>query len=392
MSVPSDPPAGVFASALTASAPAGIAVILLRRRDGRSDPAGPLRPLFRSRGGKPLPAELGDRVVYGDLIADGEVIDDVVISRGPAGIEIHCHGGPAVVRRILAALAAGGAQIEPGDAAVRWAGARTGSAAPATDSTAPAIRAEALAVLPQALTWRSVEILMGQSEAGLAAAARRALDTGDLSELRRAAPAAVGRRLYEPPTVVIAGKPNVGKSTLANALFGSDRAIVSAVPGTTRDWSHDPVELDGLAVRLSDTAGIRPTDDPIEREGVSRAVERIGLADAVIVLLDGSRPVEADDDGLIRRLAGDRRAVWARNKADLPPAWTDGPAGMIAISAARQTGLTELIAAVMGRLGLEGLSAETPVMFTERQERLAAAALDTSGAERGEKLRELLGL
>jgi tRNA modification GTPase len=381
VSRPSNESGEPTAALLTGTAPAGIAVILIRPPNGGADPAAPLRALFRARSGRTLPAELGDRVFYGDFVADGEVIDDVVVSRGPAGVEIHCHGGPAPAARILAALAGVGVRTVPGAPGMRWqAGAG-----------APAIRAEAMGVLPRVLTWPAAEILLAQSETALAAAARRARETGDPAALRSAVPLSVGRRLYEPPAVVIAGRPNAGKSTLANALFGRRHSLVSPEPGTTRDYVREPADLGGFAVWLIDTAGLRGTDEPIEREGVRRAHERISEADAVVAVLDGSRPLEPEDARLRLRFANDPRVVWVRNKSDLPPAWGEPALPAVAISAERETGLEELVAAVLGRLGLAGLTPATPVVFTPRQDGLIAAALSArDGGARSAALDELL--
>lgn len=126
-----------------------------------------------------------------------------------------------------------------------------------------------------------------------------------------------GRLLREGATVAIVGRTNVGKSTLFNRLAGSERAIVTNVPGTTRDLLTDVVSLSGVPLTLVDTAGARDTEDPVEREGVSRAARAREAADLVVLVLDGSQPLGPEDAELLRLTRSQPRVV-AVNKADLP--------------------------------------------------------------------------
>ncbi len=124
-----------------------------------------------------------------------------------------------------------------------------------------------------------------------------------LAESRR------GRLLREGITVAIAGRPNVGKSTLFNRLAGVERAIVTAVPGTTRDLITEAVMLSGVRMTLVDTAGVRSTTDPVEREGVLRAEKAIAAADVVVVVLDASAPLAEADRDLLEATASRPRVV-----------------------------------------------------------------------------------
>jgi len=131
-----------------------------------------------------------------------------------------------------------------------------------------------------------------------------------------------GRLVREGGQVVILGKPNVGKSTLFNLLLGAPRAIVTDVAGTTRDLLTETLELDGIAITLVDTAGMRVTADVIESEGVRRARGALDVARVVVLVLDQSRPLEDDDATLLDLTCSVDRVVVV-NKIDLPPAWTD---------------------------------------------------------------------
>ncbi len=125
-----------------------------------------------------------------------------------------------------------------------------------------------------------------------------------------------GRILREGARVVILGRPNVGKSSLLNRLLKEERAIVTAVPGTTRDVIEESIDLDGVTIRLIDTAGVRDTDDLVEQEGIKRARAAREDADLVLIVVDGSIPLTSDDHELIRA-ASDRKHVVVLNKADL---------------------------------------------------------------------------
>jgi tRNA modification GTPase len=128
-----------------------------------------------------------------------------------------------------------------------------------------------------------------------------------------------GRILREGARVVILGRPNVGKSSLLNRLLKEERAIVTAVPGTTRDVIEESIDLDGVMIRLVDTAGVRKTEDVVEQEGIKRARAAQHEADLLLVVVDGSVPLTSDDRELLSAV-GDHKHVVVLNKADLPTA------------------------------------------------------------------------
>ena len=153
----------------------------------------------------------------------------------------------------------------------------------------------------------------------------------------------------EGANVVITGKPNVGKSSLLNALTGRKKAIVTDIPGTTRDLITDMINIQGVPVNLVDTAGIREPKDEIEKEGIALVWENLANADVVIILLDGSKPITAEDREVIQRNKNGKIII-AINKIDLQPAWETGTiagllpqdAKILHISAKFGAGLTEL--------------------------------------------------
>lgn len=171
---------------------------------------------------------------------------------------------------------------------------------------------------------------------------------------RLLADAAHGRLVRDGAQVVIAGKTNVGKSSLFNRLAGRARVIVTDVPGTTRDLVTERIDLDGLALTLVDTAGLRASSDVVEQEGVARAREAFRVATHLLVVLDGSAPLDEDDWEVLRVTESHPRTVVV-NKADQQEAWDAailGTRAVVRVSAARDIGIDhlrrELVRAVCG--------------------------------------------
>ena len=148
-----------------------------------------------------------------------------------------------------------------------------------------------------------------------------------------------GRLVREGLQIAIVGRPNVGKSSLFNALAGAARAIVNEQPGTTRDLVTETIDLDGLRVTLIDTAGLRETVDPIESEGVRRSEQAVTVADVVLLLVDGSVPLEDRDRDLIKQRI-DNKALIVKTKQDLGEAWHQ--ADCVSVSASTGLGLETL--------------------------------------------------
>lgn len=192
-----------------------------------------------------------------------------------------------------------------------------------------------------------------------------------------------GRLLREGITTAIVGSPNVGKSTLMNLLAGYERSIVTDIAGTTRDVIEDRVRLGELLLCLSDTAGIRNTDDAVEKLGVARSVSRLEQCDLILAIFDGSRPLDDGDKSLLERLDG-RLAIGICNKSDLPRAADmetirRHTCATLEISARDGQGVGELERTIAKLAGMDKLDSGAAMLANSRQLSCAVSALKSLG-------------
>lgn len=312
---------------------------------------------FRARSGRPLAAYPADQIVVGRF--GGDTGEEVVARRcGDTAVELHCHGGRAAVARIEQSLVSAGCQR------VTWRDwTRTQSDDP--------IAAAALVALAEARSERTAAILLDQYRGALRRAVeeiRQDIDRGDAPSARQRidtllARKRLGRHLTRPWSVVLAGRTNVGKSSLLNALAGYERAIVHHEPGTTRDAVAITTAIDGWPVELCDTAGLRAADDAVERAGVERTRERLAQADLVVLVADQSVPWSAEDQALADEWPA---AVLVHNKCDLPAPPGHRPAGL-STSALCGEGIDVLLATIGGRLAPDPPPPGAPVPFSSEQ-------------------------
>lgn len=302
---------------------------------------------------KPVSARVNRQAQFGRLTspADAELIDEAVVTyfqapgsyTGEDVVEISCHNNPLIIERLLAALIDQGARAAgPGEFTLRAFLSRKMDLS----------QAEAVAGIIDARTRRGLSLSLRQLEGGLSARIaeikQRVLEIASYIEVNLDfneddidvyEPAALekkaqrvlaqidslissyhyGRLLSEGLRMVLLGKPNAGKSSLLNALLNRDRAIVSAIPGTTRDYIEEQMEIDGIPVQVVDTAGVRETMDPIEEMGVKKALQHVKSADVVLAIFDASGAIDGDDRRLLaylQQVPETTPVVIVLNKAD----------------------------------------------------------------------------
>jgi tRNA modification GTPase len=356
---------------------------------------------------------------------DGGVMDEVmaVLMRAPRSYtredvaEIHCHGGGLLVRRIIDLFIDAGARLaRPGEFTLRAF----------LNGRIDLTRAEAVIDLIRARSQQACEVAISQLGGGLARRLgefrqrladmlvqveaaidfpEEALDLVGQEKLGRKAGNLLvdmdaildsfeaGRLLREGLSILIVGRPNVGKSSLMNALLGEARAIVTEIPGTTRDTIEEDLVLGGLPVRLVDTAGVRETRDPVELEGVRRARAKVETADLVLLVVDGSVAPDGDDL-LALEMCRQRDVLLVVNKSDLASL----PLGdcfeglpRIFVSAREGDGLLQLHQYLRDHFfrGVKEEGRET-VMLTERRHRQALVrAREAVGRFRGALAQEM---
>ncbi len=332
---------GTIAAIATANGAGGIAIVRVSG-DGAEEI---LYKLF-------VPAKRRERfeshrLMYGRAVdEDGETLDEVmaVLMRAPATYtredvaEIHCHGGGVSARAVLdRALALGARMAEPGEFTKRAF----------LNGRIDLSRAEAVMQLIGANSQAAARASVRQMEGGISSFVSKVADrlTGVLAlleastdfpeeveeetaapeivdalravsrEIRIRSDARCARVLREGASIVLAGKPNVGKSSLMNALLNQERAIVTAIPGTTRDVLTERISIGGVMAELSDTAGQRDTDDPVEKIGVDRARLAAESADVVLIVLDTASEPDEYDVELVK--SADERSIICLNKSDL---------------------------------------------------------------------------
>jgi tRNA modification GTPase len=362
--------------------------------------------IFRARGGATI--DRPNRAQFGFLIdtASSEFLDEVIVTyfRAPHSytgedvIEISCHGSPVVLSRVLELVTAQGARLaEPGEFTFRaflnkridlaqaqavrdiisaqtryqarvatrqLEGALSNRLAPARDALV-----EIIVHLESSVEFVEDDI---SPEALSALSAKLDKTIASLKEV--AVSFSFGRYVKEGFDLAIVGRPNVGKSSVFNRLVGQPRAIVTEIPGTTRDALYESTSIAGVPVRLIDTAGIRETTDPVEAIGITRSRSAIADADISLVILDASAPVTGDDLRLLDQVPETRR-ILALNKSDLParlaPASLDGREEALNISALTGEGFDKLTEMIFQRLSGETIVERDDLMITDARQHAA---------------------
>lgn len=365
-----------IAAISTAMSPSGIGIV---RISGKSS-MDVISRVYRSKGGKKNILNAPDHTIHYGYVYDGEeCIDEVLvmIMKGPKTytgedtVEIDCHGGVFAMKKVLETVLKHGAVLaEPGEFTKRafLNGRLDLSQAEAVMDVIQAKNASALknsmrqlkGSVHKVITEIRRDILyhMAYIESALDDPEHISLD-GYPQELRIVVDnllkkieklletASDGRMIREGIRTVILGKPNAGKSSLLNVLVGENRAIVTDIAGTTRDILEEYIHFHGLTLQMIDTAGIRNTEDAVEKIGVGKAREVAKEADLILFVVDSSLPLDENDEDIISMIR-DKKAIVLYNKTDLVPCvnmeelkrMTGKP--VLPISALEETGIDEL--------------------------------------------------
>jgi tRNA modification GTPase len=333
------------------STPSGEGAIAIVRLSGE-DAVKIADKIFKSVKGKRLAEAITHTIHYGHLIDphEGQVVEEVMVSvmKGPKTftkedvIEINCHGGIVSVKRVLQLVLKNGARLaEPGEFTKRAF----------LNGRIDLSQAEAVMDLIRAKTDRAMNVALGQMEGRLSTLIRKLrqeiLETlahvevnidypeyDDVEEMthkmlmeksglvreelkKLLQTSQQGKILREGLSTVIIGRPNVGKSSLLNSLVHENKAIVTDIPGTTRDVIEEYVNVRGVPLRLLDTAGIRETEDIVERIGVERSRQVLKEADLILLVLNSADPLTIEDENLFKAVEG-MDVIVIVNKTDLP--------------------------------------------------------------------------
>jgi len=418
-----------IAAIATPAGPGGIGILRVSGTEARAMGARLFRPLKKGLLAQDLPPR---RLVLGRAMdAAGRELDQVlaVYFAAPHSyttedvLEIQSHGGPAVLRELLAAALATGCRLaRPGEFTLRaYLGGRlelsqAEAVAQLINASSGAEARLALAGLAGGLARRLVPVRAALTRA--AAVVEAGIDFPDeldeivgpetiaalrqeaLDPLQRLVAERAERRVWrEGAMVVLCGRPNVGKSSLFNALLGSERAIVTSIAGTTRDAIEEAALLGGVVCRLTDTAGLGLEPGELEALGRQAARERLGSADLALVVLDGAEPLTDEDLAVLAATAGMPRGI-AVNKSDLAPAWELSEAGEGAkrVSAKFGQGLSELAGAIGAALtGGRAEPAPGEAVASQRQAEALAACAEAlwralAGLESSEPRMELISV
>lgn len=398
-----------IAALATAVGQAAIAVVRISGDDAEAV----ARRVFRGRSPDRWETH---RLVLGRVVdAEERTLDQclAVIMRAPTSysgedvVELHCHGGATVARSVLAAVLRAGARpaergeftsravlngkldLAQAEAVADLIAARTERAVRAAAAQLEGALSRAVATLRHRLVGVAamLEVAIDFAEEDVGVLDRDALlgtTSGIAAELRAlAATYGHGRLLREGIRVALVGRPNSGKSSLLNRLIGSDRAIVTAVAGTTRDVIEESLDIDGMAITLSDTAGLRASADVVEQIGIAKTYEEIREADLVIGVFDGSA-LWSDEDNTVIAALRHKKSISLINKVDLPgklnfPA-VDSGSRQLLVSAKTGEGMHAIRRAIVEIVGLD--SDDTGGVTVTRERHLAAIESAAAAADR----------
>jgi tRNA modification GTPase len=337
-----------------------------------------IKKIFKSTGTKTPEFAIG-KILLGTISDGDEPVDQVTIGCEAANsFAIHCHGNPLIVEMIMQLLQRCGARIVTAEQLL----AKTLTAQKSINTIALEAKLSQL----QAKTIQGAKIIASQIETGLTKKVnewRQNIDTMSFSKIAAEADeilkdSQIAKLIIFGCKAAIIGPPNSGKSTLLNCLAGREKAIVTDVKGTTRDWVSATCRIEPLSIEFFDTAGLdeklSAQSDTIEKAAQKKSVEILEQADLVLLVLDNNQPAEQLNEHLLKKVA-DKRVLTVLNKSDLPAKFDIAKlpkilGNTVLISAKFGTGIEELIEKILEIYGVVDFDFKTAVCFTYRQEEL----------------------
>ncbi|MHB0947033.1 MAG: GTPase [Sedimentisphaerales bacterium] len=329
-----------------------------------------LKIIFKPAGKNNFDFSAG-KILYGTITDSKRIIDEVVIGcEGENNFSINCHGNPLIVENILALLQKHNAQIvEPNEMMIFIGREKFGD---------NAIALEAEIAGAAAATLDGAKIIAEQTKDGLFKTANSWLKIGDIEAIKKQAKqvltdSKIANYFINGAKIVIAGSPNSGKSTLFNELCGREKALVSDIAGTTRDWLSAKIKLKKVMAEFFDTAGVDEnliSQNIIDAQSQALSKGLIENADLVLLVVDGANPamvIHSTGSGQVAGLTGSLEKLVVFNKCDLAG---DVSIEGLNISAKTGRGVRELIAAIEHKLGVVDFDIKKTVCFTDRQKRI----------------------
>lgn len=338
-----------------------------------------IKKIFKPAGEKTATYQTG-KILLGTIVDAQETVDEVVIGcEGPNSFAIHCHGNPLIVEMIMQLLQQQDVTLLTADQLL--------TKILSTQQHSNTIALEAGLTQPKARTLEGTKIIVNQIDAGLGSKAAEWLKNRDTISIDRIS-ADVGCILQNSRTAkliitgckaAIVGPPNTGKSTLLNCLAGRQKAIVTDIKGTTRDWVSARCRVGPLSVEFVDTAGLDEElaavpEGVVERASQQKSVGILENADLVLLVVDSSQPVDQLDARLLDKIT-DKKLLTVLNKSDLPARLDIGKlpkmlANTVRISAKFETNIEILTGKIQQLIGVSDFDIHTAVCFTDRQENL----------------------
>lgn len=397
--------ADTIAAVATAMTASGIGIIRISGPQSREI----VGKIYRSKGGKTrIENVLSHTIQYGFICDEDEVIDEVLVMimdaprsyTGENTVEIDCHGGVLAMKRVLETVIKYGARpAEPGEFTKRaFLNGRIDLSQ--AEAVIDVINAKNEYALKSSISQLrgNIQRVIKEIRQGIIyqiAYIESALDDpehisidgygdtlkGEISLLKEKLESLLntvreGKLMKEGIKTVIVGKPNAGKSSLLNLLVGEERAIVTDIAGTTRDILEETIVLHGISLRMIDTAGIRDTDDVVEKIGVKKAVENAKDADLILYVVDSSVPLDENDREIIELLK-DKKSIVILNKMDLKQQVTEGELKektshpVVAVSAKEEEGIEFLEAQIKDMFFEGNLSFNDEIYITNMRHKAA---------------------